>query len=311
MPLCLWLSQKGPSTDIAASNPMPGGWGRDRPPGGPRTRVAMQKSPRAQGAGKRHFVPAEIHGQTSMACGRRFGGVHRWMATACNGCMASRRDGPPGGRTLPTPACRGPFQAPGVSPCFRGIHGAKIGDSPSPPVRHLCLSERAWNGRMPSASEAASRPSAQDIRFYASFADAVERWEPENFYCKTDARERDVPSRRAPSAVLQGFSGPPANAAGSALFSALERFSFATGPGEGSVARGQTRKRENTGAGRPAAAVTVCTKIDQYAQKLTMRRHPVPAHPLPFSRNCIRFRGWNGACSMTRWASRGPEKGKA
>lgn len=193
MPLCLWLSQKGPSTDLASSNPMPGGWGRDRPPGGPRTRVAMQKSPRAQGAGKRHSVPAEIHGQTSKACGRRFGGVHRWMATACNGCMASRRGGLLGGRTLPTPACRGPFKYSAVSPCFRGIHGAKIGAPPSPPVGHLCLSERAWNGRMPSASEAASRPSAQDIRFYASFADAVERWEPENFFCKTDARARGVP----------------------------------------------------------------------------------------------------------------------
>lgn len=39
-----------------------------------------------------------------------------------------------------------------------------------------------------------------------------------------------------------------------------------------------------------------------------MRRHPVPAHPLPFSRNCIRFRGWNGACCMIRWAARGPAK---
>ena len=136
---------------------------------------------------------------------------------------------------------------------------------------HLDLPVRAWNGRMPIASEAASRPSAQDIRFYASFADAVERWEPENFYCKTDARERDVPSRRAPSAVLQGFSGPPANAARRRAFFGPGRSSFATGPGE-SMAFGQTRRREDAAAARLASRVDF-SKIDHAAQKMTIHGH--------------------------------------
>lgn len=269
MPFYLWLWQKGPSTDFASSPCRVAGVGTARRA----VRAPALQCRRAQERrGRGNAIPCQPKSMVKrpwFAGGGFATDIGGWPrhATVALPCGGAGRRGSSAGRTLPTPACRGPFKYSAVSPCFQGIHGAKIGAPPSPPVGHLCLSERAWNGRMPSASEAASRPSAQDIRFYASFADAVERWEPENFYCKTDARERVVPSRRAPSAVLQGFSGPPANAAGSALFSAPERFSFATGPGEGSVARGQTKRRDDAGAGRPAAAVTMCAKIDQYAQK--------------------------------------------
>ena len=294
---------------------MSGGWGRDRPPGGPRTRVAMQKSQRAQGAGNGPSVPAEIqwsnvHGLRAAVLRRTSVDGHGMQRLPCRAAGRAAADHPP----------VGPYRRPLVgghsnTPLFRHVSRAfMVQKSETPRRRRLdicaCRSAPGMAG-----CPARRRPPRGRRRRTSDFTHLLRM--PSNAgNLRTSTARRTLvqeacPSRRASSAVLQGFSGPPANAAGSALFSAPERFSFATGPGKGSVARGQTKRRDDAGAGRPAAAVTVCAKIDQYAQKLTMRRHPVPAHPLPFSWNCIRFLGWNGACSMTRWASRGPEKDKA
>ena len=258
---------------------MPGGWGRDRPPGGPRTRVATQKSQRAQGAGNGPSVPAEIqwsnvHGLRAAVLRRTSVDGHGMQRLPCRAAGRAAADHPP----------VGPYRRPLVgghsnTPLFRHVSRAFMVQKSETPRRRrsdicACRSAPGMAG-----CPLRRRPLRGRRRRTSDFTHLLRM--PSNAgNLRTSTARRTLAKGACPPGALlppscKASQGLQRTRQGDALFFGPGRFSFATGPGEGMAFR-QTRRREDAAAARLAARAD-CSKIDHAAQKMTIHGRPVSA----------------------------------